>query len=251
MEKQIRKPGRKGQEDDNARHVFARELLNPQAQYQPSIVLHGRSLAAITSDPSEEAIRVLVTHLFDEVIFPSLSAETREEFFTGLNRIWHTFHTTVSALSVLFRTTPAGIAIVKRVELDGVNLAADAAKISGADAAEEIEFCERTYQSAVRITRRFSGLPDAKDVETDRKFCGKFNFGSSMHALGACMITAIADDKARATAVGITGAFELFRMGAVEAYVAARSALELRKPEETVSDDPLPFDDEDVDLASA
>ena len=89
------------------------------------------------------------------------------------------------------------------------------------------------------------------ESEEDQRLAGQFNFGSTLYSLGACMITACAHDKIRATSIAIDVSFELLRGGAIDAYVAARSALSLRQPEEELCDDPLPFDEEDIALAGA
>lgn len=250
MEKQTQERPARDRHETLTASQGARKLLNAPPEYLTSISLDERAVdAAAVSDPMREVIRTLVKQLFDDVVLPTLAAQTREELFRALNARWNRYRDTMSALVVLFSTTPAGLALTKRANNEGHDLATEAAKIAGQKAADEVTFADETYQSAVRITSRFSGLMEPRDLDQDRQLAGRFNHGSTLRSLGQCMIGAIAGGN-RATQVGIDAAFELYRAGAMDAYIAARLALSLREPVEPECDEPLAFDEDDVALAN-
>jgi hypothetical protein len=251
MDEQTQQAGGK-KPDDGLDFKSTREFFKATPQYSPAVPLDRQALeSAALAEPTRALITSLLEQLTDEVVLPLLVAQSREELLRGLGDRLGKYHTTMSALVVLVQTTPAGVALTKRAERKGFNLADAARKIGGEKTADEVAFSMETYASAMRIISRFSSLPSPSDTDGDQGQADRFNYGSTLHTLGTCMVAAVATGTTRATPVGISAAFEILRGGAVDAYIAARTALSLRQPPSVPSiDEPLPFDDEDIALAT-
>jgi hypothetical protein len=199
-----------------------------------------------------EVIQILFGQLRTDVLRPLLTAATRDELFADFAERWAKYVSLSNALNTLVSNASTTQAFAAQsVESSIGFISSCAATLGGPAAAEEVRFAAETYLAAIRLTARISGLGAATNLEEDWHHWKNFTMRSALHNLGAAMLCEAGTSGQRASAVGLEVAFEFFRGGALDAYVAARSAVALREPNETVSEEPLPFDDEDYALASA
>jgi len=221
--------------------------------YAPPIAMHAEGSARASSE-IVPALLSLARKMVGTVVLPLLRAQTREDFFKILASRWNEFRSALEATRTLLANASSeevARALAEReAEANVGDLTTIAEKLGGPDAAEEVRFVTQTYRSALRIVDRFGSEERlTEDVaKHDRSLCAQFSTSASVHQLGGFLLLTASVE--RPTNVGIDGAFELLRWGAVDAYAAAREAYQLRHPPQQFTEF-LPFDDDDLALADA
>ncbi|MBI4700264.1 MAG: hypothetical protein HY744_03695 [Deltaproteobacteria bacterium] len=185
-----------------------------------------------------------------------IRAHTVEEHRRLLSTHWNEYTGTVDALHVVLalvlsvdRVAAIASLFETSVMADLIKAAEGARGVSDPAVVDEIRFARSTYLAAAQLGERISGMPSPRDPSMDHLLCCRFRAAACMHLLGLlCILGAPADPET--TEIGVRGAFDLLRQGALCAYASVREALDLRVAPETIGE-PLPFDDEDAALAGA
>lgn len=229
------------------------------ARYVPPPSVVSRDLASAVPSPTFATINMLLDSISAQVVIPALRAPSDEEFFKIIEANWHEFHETVHALHVVVARAASeeraiavseSTAASSRREIERI-----ARELSGSRGGDEAHFAVETYRNALRIAAKLNNLEASAPkalLDADRKCAEDFIFATTVHAFGTLALHVAVDGDTGATAAGIRNAFLLLRVGALEAYVAARAAFDLRTPpeEDDGEYDALPTDEEDDALAS-
>ncbi|HET8937712.1 MAG TPA: hypothetical protein VFN67_29915 [Polyangiales bacterium] len=203
-----------------------------------------------------KAFTMLLDDIRDGYIVPALQAQTSDAyikaFVDNVHRFQRSWDAVTEVLSVAIgRERLAGLANDEKAEADAeTELIKSAVQLRGDDAQSEIEFCLSTLKAAHRLAGRLHPLKtDNENRERDMQLALHYRLAQSLNTF-AMLSLVTASAASSGTEIAIDAAFECCRMGAMEAYSAAREGVELRT---SVSDDPseIPADFSDEDLALA
>jgi hypothetical protein len=244
---------------EGALRELSREFTDVAPKYVPPLALSEAEITSRVPKTMHGVVKMLVEGVIEEVVAPALRAPTRADWTKFVRGHWHEFHETVSTLHVIL----ARASSEERAALTADSLAHEriaaleraARTVSGRRAAGEARFCGETYLRAVRLIPRVTaaqGLTEPEMVREDRRHAFAFASAASMHVFGVVSVLIAATDAASATPSGLQGAFDLLRVGALDAYAAVRGAIDLRygDPDDAYADEPTATDDEDRLLAS-
>lgn len=230
-------------------------LAETPARYSPPPALIEPQEPSTIPESTQAVVKMLLSSVVASVVRPALRAQTRDEFLSVVRAHWHEFFETTTALHVVVARAGSeerAAFVADSVAQRGIaSLVRAARDLSGEAAAGEARFCAETYLRALRIIPALEGatLPPATAKE-DRAHAFRFASAAAMHLFGILAIHE-AGRGADAEPSGIRGAFELLRAGALDSYVAVRSAMALRHPEPIDDESEEPFDTEPLDHALA
>lgn len=256
------------QQKDHANHVVRESVLRdlsrgvvfgPSKYVAPPSIIEG-DLSPRVPLTIHSTIKMLLDSVVADVIRPTLRAQTQEEWLATLREQWHSFQETVQALHVMIARSASeerAAHVADSLAEEGIAaLVASARELSGEAAADEARFCAETYLRALRVIPLLtptSALTDDDVVTRDRELALKFSTAAAFHLFGILSIDVASRNASAATPVGIRGGFQLLRLGALDSYVAVRSALDLRHPspdDSDESDEPAATDEDDLSLAT-
>lgn len=202
------------------------------------------------------AFRVLAESLFARSIAPALKAESRDTFVRAFGESWSEFFEGVKALGFIAQIASSGeradILASKGATEITRKLRERVVALAGSEAEHELDFASSTYLRALRVASQImrGGPSDPRHATEDMRLATRFVTSATVYLFGQCCLLAAAETSVAPGVV--TGAFELLRVGALNAYSAAREALDLRvEPSQSENLDPGLVDAQDLELADA
>lgn len=174
----------------------------------------------------------LARRMHERCIAPCLRAKTEAECNEQMMKVWEEYLQISSALHTVISQVLSGDNARSAAEqnLRGIVdfMCKRAADVAGEDAEGEFSFAAETYLRAMKLSWKVRARPlPAGKEKKDKRLVRRFTAMAALHVFGLYMVTGIARGET-ATPVAVRWAFEAMRVGALQAYVAVREALELR-----------------------
>ncbi len=192
-----------------------------------------------------ESFAVLAAALPEQCI----RASTRDEYLAYLRQGIHDHERALEAFIYINERVSGslGSSEAESDDLSKVELINIVVRIAGADAEHEVVFALETYDRACRLAEALhAGQP--RELESDLRLAKAFEHSSRLFNFGQTAILYL-DLEVQPSAAAIATSFEVLRAGALRAYDSASEATRLRRQDDPVVDEMLPWDDDDARLA--
>jgi hypothetical protein len=207
----------------------------------------------------ERVVQRISEALYAQCMEPCLNATSRQALYESVERSWETFVSHSNALSTLVGSFGDGIAMDVDADPSSSILERFAEKLAGEDGAGEVTFAVATYERALalvpRVAQRTASAPLSEERKAESQaLCSHFDKMASVYSFGSHLL--IFAGRARehgmsSTAVAVECALEMMRVGALDAYAAAREAYDIAVETSESNVALAPVSDEEAQDAAA